>query len=474
MTDSRLGRSLVVGAVVAGTSAAFASCSSSSSTPPPVQDLGGDSGSLGDSTVGDDSSQDTGTAHDSHEENNQCVDAGETLCANLCVNTQTDVNNCGTCAHSCGGMGGSAYCQAGMCVCNPDAGLSLCGTSCVDTLTDPSNCGTCGHICQASGGTGTCAGGICQATVVAAAGGPIFGITVDANYVWWTQPVTTSSPGQLLRKAFASGSTIGQIVPTLPDPQGITGDNNNVYWVDYVDTSVDQLDKMGLVATKDWPVGATSTTYAHPIQLAINQVSSANDTNIYWASNTTGTILSVPENNTAGTAPTVIATGQNYPYAVAVYGSNVFWTNQGTAATPPYNGSVVQASTGGGGTPITLSSGDGNPIGIATDGTNVYWVDNTNPGLVKQVPVGGGTVITLAQNEGSPYGIAIDPPGFGSNVYWTAFSDNTVNSVPIGGVDGGGKTVLATQQNAPSNIVVTEKNIYWVNTTAQNIVEITK
>lgn len=485
MTERRVFRILVSGAVVASAALAFASCGSSSSGPGVLGSTqGGDSSTLTDSTVGEEQgSSDSGTQDGTG--GNACADAaeaGESLCDNLCVNLNNDINNCGTCGHVCAAAGASASCQAGVCVCNAAAGSSSCTEAsgdggsaaiCVNTLTDPSNCGSCSHICQA-GGTGTCMNGTCQATIVAAPNNPIFEITVDANYVWWTQPATSGSPGSLLRKAFASGSNISTVIQTLPDPRGITEDNNNVYWVDYFDTSVDQIDNTGLGFSYDWPVfdaGAPVTaTYAHPIHLAID------GTTIYWTSNTTGDILSVPKNNAGSVAPSVLATGQNYPLAIAVDATNIYWTNQGTALNPPYDGSVMQQVKDGSSAPITLASGEGNPFSIATDGTNVYWVDNTNPGLVKQIPVGGGTPITLAQNEGAPYSIALDPAGVmsGRQVYWTSFSDNTVNAVPIGGTDGGPKKVYATQQSGPKSIFVTLNNIYWVNDTAGNIVEITK
>jgi hypothetical protein len=358
-------------------------------------------------------------------------------------------------------------CVAGSCVCNADAGSSLCGTTCVDTLTDPNNCGSCGHICQAMGASGVCAGGACQATVVAAPGAAIFDITVTSTDVWWTQPASLNSEGALLRKPFASGTSIATVEANLPDPRGITKDLNNIFWVDYATTAVNQLDLTGLGFAADWPPppmdGSSPPVYDKPIHIATD------GTNVYWVSNSTGDVLSLPIMN-AGFAqsPTVLASGQDHPYAITIYGSNVFWANQGSSTNPP-NGSVVQIAAGGG-SPITLSSGESQPFDIAADANNVYWVDNANPGTVSQVRVGGGTVITLASGEGAPYGIAVDS----KNVYWTSFSSLTVNAIPIGGGDGGAKTVYAAGQSGPAAIAVDDVNIYWVNQSSGQILEITK
>ena len=98
----------------------------------------------------------------------QCVvscQTGQQVCGGTCVNTATDRNNCGGCA----GAGGSV-CKTGE-VCNGTACVSSCptgslscppnspGALCVDPQTDNQNCGKCGNSCAA--GT-TCTGGSCQ------------------------------------------------------------------------------------------------------------------------------------------------------------------------------------------------------------------------------------------------------------------------------------------------------------------------
>jgi hypothetical protein len=68
----------------------------------------------------------------------------------MCVNTQNDPQNCGSCYNSCLGQSG---CIAGQCMCI--TGRTLCpgpvGTDsnfCWDLTSDPNNCGACGNSCH--------------------------------------------------------------------------------------------------------------------------------------------------------------------------------------------------------------------------------------------------------------------------------------------------------------------------------------
>jgi hypothetical protein len=396
-------------------------------------------------------------------------EGGGTVCSGLCTDTQTDPGNCGTCGNSCGTASSGFECIMGKCKCEADAGEVLCGTVCVDILTDNNNCGACHHICQEVQGTSsTCSAGTCQPAVIASPGQPIWGIAVDSTYVWWTQPGTPGSPqsGALLRKAFAAGSADDEVVMLLNDPRGIAIDNINVYWVDYLDSSVNQIKVAVGGQVLDYPQlnaegGDISPPYANPISVT-------NDANnVYWVSNVAGgCVLSVPIGNPGGLEPKVIQCGEDNPWAITTDSTNVYWVDQGSGAS---NGLVRQKAVDGSGTALSLSTGEANPFAIAVDGKNVYWVDNVNgTGTVKQAAIGStGSAMTLAQGEGAPYGIAIDA----NNVYWTDFSDNTVNAVPIGSTT---KTVYAVNQSSPAAIAVDKVNIYWVNQSTQQILGVTK
>jgi hypothetical protein len=83
-------------------------------------------------------------------------------CGGNCVNEQNDPNNCGGCAaaslfYTCPP---TATCVAGECQC--PAGNTMCDDAqrlpvCVDIETDPNNCGGCGNVCS----SGSCNAGSC-------------------------------------------------------------------------------------------------------------------------------------------------------------------------------------------------------------------------------------------------------------------------------------------------------------------------
>lgn len=95
--------------------------------------------------------------------------AGQTVCigtAVSCVNTSSDMKNCGSCGKTCGI---SQQCVNGNCqvkvvqaqTVDPCMiqGKRTCGGTCVDTGSDVFNCGSCGNICDQGF---TCIGGQCS------------------------------------------------------------------------------------------------------------------------------------------------------------------------------------------------------------------------------------------------------------------------------------------------------------------------
>jgi len=101
---------------------------------------------------------------------------------------------------------------------------------------------------------------------------------------------------------------------------------------------------------------------------------------------------------------TTLASGQNFPSAIATDGKNIYWVNNldpVNALTGPY---AIMSIPKAGGTAVTLAQvGSGlQPTRLVTDGTNVYFPavamstgGQGSPWAVMSVPVTGGAPVTL-------------------------------------------------------------------------------
>lgn len=76
---------------------------------------------------------------------------------------------------------------------------------------------------------------------------------------------------------------------------------------------------------------------------------------------------------TTGSASEVIMSG-NHPYFITVDATNIYWTEEGTAAS---NGAVRYAKRNDLSTPHTFASGQARPRGIAIDANYIYWASYT-------------------------------------------------------------------------------------------------
>jgi hypothetical protein len=86
-------------------------------------------------------------------------------CGGVCVNTQTDATNCGACANRCAA---GQTCAAGVCTGGTACmtGMTPCAGVCVSLVTDRANCGLCGRACLT---TQTCVSGVCTTAPTCAA-----------------------------------------------------------------------------------------------------------------------------------------------------------------------------------------------------------------------------------------------------------------------------------------------------------------
>ena len=92
-------------------------------------------------------------------------EAGKTDCDGACVDVNIDPDHCGDCDTACGPgqvcTKGTAQ-EKATCKANCPEGTTLCSGRCVDPETDDENCGQCGDVCLAGGADAEfCVGGQC-------------------------------------------------------------------------------------------------------------------------------------------------------------------------------------------------------------------------------------------------------------------------------------------------------------------------
>jgi Stigma-specific protein, Stig1/Peptidase M66 len=80
---------------------------------------------------------------------------GLTSCDGVCVNLQSESNNCGACRKACTAP---AVCASGSCSTACAQGFQKCGDSCNNLATDSGHCGSCDKVCDAGV---PCYGGVC-------------------------------------------------------------------------------------------------------------------------------------------------------------------------------------------------------------------------------------------------------------------------------------------------------------------------
>lgn len=336
--------------------------------------------------------------------------AGQAGCDGVCVDEQTDNQNCGGCGTACQGV---ATCQSGSCMCPPGA----CGPGCSTTCNGTCNAGQCTDT-LASGQSGVSAialnstnvywlSGTGAWTVALAGGTPtslVYGrgdLAVDATNFYFRDE------GSVVAAPLDGGSpvTLCSACADVQDPTGaIVVDPTSVYWGNDVSNTVLKVAKTG-GAVVTLASGGASTFVA------------VDATSVYWGWNglNNGVVLSVP---LSGGTPTTLATGANQICGMAVDATRIYWTlcNED-------NGSVMALKKAGG---MPVGIGGGNVDGpLVSDGTNVYFT--TFSGLLS-VPVAGGTVaVTLATDVS---GVNICPLAVdATSVYYAGAEGNALTRI---------------------------------------------
>ncbi len=158
--------------------------------------------------------------------------------------------------------------------------------------------------------------------------------------------------------------------------------------------------------------------------------------------------------------PARLTLGSGYyaPLGVALYDTQVFWTNQGDGQE---NGSILHSPKSDAGA-LSITASINLPTGLAADGADAYWTEAVaTGGKVRRCPYTGGYCQTpedLATGLAAPLGLALG----GGRVYWADSGDGLVLSCPVAGCGGGQPTVHATGRTGARAVALGATCLFWI------------
>jgi hypothetical protein len=272
-------------------------------------------------------------------------------------------------------------------------------------------------------------------------------IAMLGNFVVWTD---SNDVGTIrITRAASSAPVAGQILPQTLYTGGapgalVTDGSRFIYYADPSRGAIFQLDSLNLTTRKPIPF-VQVPVQGHVTQMAIDA------TNLYWVSESNGTVMSAP---LAGGGVTVLAQMLTVPFGLCIDTNNVYYSldipppgagmtstifqvpKMGGASVPLDNntngarwmasdanghifwieegGNLVQCTVAGD-ILLTLTTGIPSPGQIATDGINVYYIsrgtqaNGYTDGFLAKIAVGGGVVTPLVTGLNNPFGVVIGP-----------------------------------------------------------------
>jgi len=276
------------------------------------------------------------------------------------------------------------------------------------------------------------------------------GLTLDEQYVYWTDQVT----GVVARAPKGGGET-EILAEDQIDPYGIGVNGEFVYWTTFTE--------MGTVQRRSLRGGSVISLAADAFPRFLHVV----DDWVYWCSfdDVLGRVRRVPTTGLGEPPETLVSVGSGVADLV-IFDNQVYFT----AHLPPAGrglapeGIVYSASALA---PtdeldlVALATEQAEPWGITQYRKMIYWINGVGnpqdlPRRVLSIPTVGNDgedPNTLALQQTAPWGIAVDE----EYVYWTDFIE--VKAIPH---EGGESILLADLQNIGRSILVDDDSVYWI------------
>ena len=329
-----------------------------------------------------------------------------------------------------------------------DAGLTSCGGQCIDTQSDMNNCGGCGVICNTA-----CTAGVCQLIAPTCDAGTISQVgdnaclTIDSTNVYWASGFANGNVWKIPLGGGCPSLVIGQ----QNVPHGMASDGTDLYFADQgTAQALGSIQKIAVSGTTATPI---ATLQSSPLDVLVDA------TNVYWTSSGDGSVWK-SDKNTPNPVKLAGPSGQNHAGHMAIDATNVYYTDPaaGLVYRVPIAGGNPVAMTVAFPSPRYIAIDSQNAyVGSSSNGTSAI--------LSIALSASAGTPAQTLPNLKSVAGIQTDGTHMWfaepTNVQPYAANTGEIHRVTTAGQS---DAILASKQNGPGCIAVDSTSVYWINT----------